>query len=102
LDKRARRNKEKEKEYGFGRRYEMTTSHQLSTIVYAQGFIEDYIENNTQPLVDVEENSEENEYREHVIEMWRVLSAGLDQIRKENVSLQNKITLVTGALNITT
>ncbi len=78
------------------------TSHKISTVVYAQGFIEDYIENNTQPLLDIEENADENEHREQVIEMWRVLSSGLDQLRKENVSLQNKFALIDMARNTET
>ena len=76
-------------------------SHKISTVFYAQGFLEDYIESNTQPLdVDMisddakQEASDENEHREQVAAMWQVLSRGLDQLRKENVSLQNKLTLI--------
>jgi hypothetical protein len=84
-------------------------SHKLSTVAYAQGFIEDYIESNTQPLdIDMiadeakQEASDENEHREQVIEMWRIISSGLDRLRKENTSLENKLALIDLARNTVT
>ncbi len=77
-------------------------SHKLSTIVYAQGFLENFIEGETEPI-ELEESwtedstqdaKDQNEYRFEVRAMWKVLSDGLDQLRKENTSLQNKLALI--------
>lgn len=80
-------------------------SHKQSTILYALGFVEDYIDNNTQPLVVGEEGTEqdqknnlENEYRSQVQAMWAVLDAGFKQLLAENGRLLNKISMAELAL----
>ena len=85
-------------------------SHKLSTIVYAQGFLDDFIEAEAEPI-ELDENwpddttqdaKDQNEYREQVRAMWLVLSEGLDQLRKENTSLENKLALIDLARNTVT
>lgn len=80
-------------------------SHKQSTILYALGFVEDYIDNNTQPLVVGEEGTEqdqknnlENEYRSQVQAMWAVLDSGFKQLLAENGRLLNKISMAELAL----
>jgi len=84
--------------------------HKLETIVYALGFVEDYIDSNTEP-VELDENwpddttrdaKDTNEYHEQVRNMMKVLSEGVTQLRRENTSLQNKLLLVQSALNTPT
>jgi hypothetical protein len=43
-----------------------------------------------------------NKYHEQVRNMMKVLSDGLTQLRRENTSLQNKMTLIQGAINTPT
>lgn len=73
-------------------------SHKLSTIVYAQGFIDEHIKTHDNYLDD----SESDEYREQVQQMWDIVSDGLDQLRKENASLENKLALIDLARNTIT
>ena len=80
-------------------------SHKQSTILYALGFVEDYIDNNTQPLVVSEDgteqdqkNNSENEYRAQVQAMWAVLDGGFKQLLAENGLLLNKIAMAELAL----
>ena len=86
------------------------TEHKIGTIVYAQGWIDDFISGETEPIVIDEGSSDEvqqdaaeqNEYFVQVRNMWTILSEGLDQIRRENVSLQNKLMLVDSAMKTPT
>lgn len=82
-------------------------SHKQSTIVYALGFVETFIEDNTELLTvdeatmtdeQMSKNSQENEYRDQVTAMWRVLDAGVKQLIAENGRLLNKITMAELAL----
>jgi len=84
-------------------------SHKISTIVYAQGFVDGFIESETEPVIEFEGTEEgvqrmrdENEYKSQVREMWAIMSEGLDQIRKENASLENKLALIDLARNTET
>jgi hypothetical protein len=85
-------------------------SHKISTIVYSQGFLDGFIEAEAAPIELSEDWSDEttqdakdqNEYREQVRAMWLVLSEGLDQLRKENTSLENKLALIDMARNTVT
>jgi len=82
----------------------------IETIVYALGFIEDYVDNNTEPVELDEDWSDDtardakdtNEYHEQVRNMMKVLFDGVTQLRRENTSLQNKLLLVQSALNTPT
>ncbi len=84
--------------------------HKIGTIVYAQGFVDSFIESETEPITVSEDSStevqqdaiEQNEYRVEVATMWKVLSEGLDQLRKENTSLENKLALIDLARNTVT
>ncbi len=84
--------------------------HKIETVMYALGFIEDYVEGNTEP-VELDENwtdetiqdaKDTNEYHVQVRNMMKVLSDGMTQLRRENTSLQNKMTLIQGAINTPT
>ena len=86
-------------------------SHKLSTVVFAQGFLGDYIEEVTQLLEVNEETmtdeqmvvaSNENDHRLHAREMWNIIDQGLDELRKENTNLENKLTLIDMARNTET
>lgn len=74
------------------------TSHKLSTIIYAQGFIGEHIETHNNFL----DERETDEYRSEVQDMWRLLSEGVDQLMRENASLRNKLTLIDLARNTQT
>jgi len=81
-------------------------SHKQSTIAYAVGYIEDYIEDKAQPLEEGEDDDQEtvqfklneNEHREQVRAMMNVISDGLTQLARENAALLNKIFLAEAAL----
>lgn len=84
------------------------SQHKQSTVAYAIGFLEDYIENNTEPLDVIEGQMTdeqiastvgENEHREQVRAMMKVVSAGLTQLSRENATLLNKIFLALAALS---
>ena len=82
-------------------------THRHSTIIYALGFVENFIQDNTE-LLEVNETtisdeeqvkkSNENEYRDQVAAMWRVLDEGVKQLIAENGRLQNKILMAEMAL----
>ena len=82
-------------------------SHKQSTIVYALGFVETFVQDNTEPLTvdeakmtdeEMVKASNENEYREQVSAMWRVLDDGVKQLLAENGRLLNKISMAEMAL----
>jgi hypothetical protein len=85
-------------------------SHSIGTIAFAQGFLEDYIENEASEIEILETDSDgtmlhkerENEHRLQVRNMWIVVSRGLDQLMKENASLKNKLSLIDIARNTET
>lgn len=54
----------------------------LNTILYAEGFIEDFIENY---------KTEDHEHAKQLANMWQVLSTGLTELRRENTALELKI-----------
>ena len=83
------------------------TSHQTSTVIYALGFVETFVQDNTEPLTvdeakmtdeEMVKASNENEYREQVSAMWRVLDDGVKQLLAENGRLLNKISMAEMAL----
>lgn len=83
------------------------SKHKDSTIAYAVGFIEDYVDSGTQPLeVNLEtmdgntvtNTLEKNEHREEVRAMMKVISEGLTELSRENASLRLKIFLAEAAL----
>ena len=73
-------------------------SHKLSTIVYAQGWMEEHIQTHNDFLDD----SETDEYRDQVQQMWQIISEGLDHLRAENTALENKLALIDLARNTPT
>lgn len=83
-------------------------AHKQSTIAYAVGFLEDYVESNTSPIEIAEEDKndesytgrvyEANEHREQVRLMMKTVSEGLTQLARENAALYNKILLAKTAL----
>jgi hypothetical protein len=87
---------------------EQPKQHKHSTIAFALGFLEDHVENNTEPIAISEEDAndekyvqhvhEENEHREQLRAMMKVLSEGLTQLMHENITLNNKILLAKAAL----
>jgi hypothetical protein len=70
-------------------------SHKLSTIVYAQGLIEDFIEIAT-PVKegDDEKTATINQHHEEIRLLWSILSTGIDELRRENTDFINKLALV--------
>lgn len=68
-------------------------SHKTSTIAYALGFITDYVEQHTEPLVEGDEETlvDDNNHREQVRAMMEVLNKGTTQLMAENGRLLNKI-----------
>lgn len=82
-------------------------SHKQSTIVYALGFVETFVQDNTllntvdeETMTDEEmtKASNENEYLDQVTAMWRVLDDGVKQLLAENGRLLNKIAMAEMAL----
>jgi hypothetical protein len=80
-------------------------SHKQSTILYALGFIETFVEDGTKPHEGIVESdmeearlTAENEYRAQVDAMWHVLDAGVRQLLAENGRLMNKIAMAEMAL----
>jgi hypothetical protein len=70
-------------------------SHKLSTLVYAEGQIEDFIEIVTKPKEgDDEKTLTINQHHEEILLMWSIVAAGLRQLRSENTDLLNKLALV--------
>jgi hypothetical protein len=76
-------------------------SHKLSTIVYAQGWLDTFFENYENDATPIRDE-DIDEYKEHALEMWRILNDGLDELRKENTSLENKLALIDMARNTET
>ncbi len=73
-------------------------SHRLSTIVYAQGWFEEHVISHNNFL----DENESDEYRSQVQQMWQIISDGLDELRTENTSLENKLALIDMARNTPT
>lgn len=76
--------------------------------MYALGFVEDFIEQHSQPIEAAEEDQgsekymehvrTENEQREQVRVLWAVLESGYRQLLLENGRLVNKISMAELAL----
>ena len=87
----------------------MASNHKQTTISYALGYIEDFVENKTEPLTIHPDDSEdpkygayvieENEHREQVREMLSVLVRGLTQLSRENAALLQKVAMAKSALD---
>lgn len=77
----------------------MINQTRLKTIVYAEGFIEDFIENHAQQAQAKPDVSPKTvEQMTQLVNMWQVLSTGLTDMRQELVLLQNKLIAVKTAL----
>lgn len=82
-------------------------NHKMTTIMYALGFVEQFVENNTQPLSEenqpndelLDQIKEENKYRVEVQSMMKIVAQGLEQLRREKDSLEIKVSLANSALN---
>ena len=61
----------------------------LNAIVYAEGFVEDFIENY---------QTEDSKHAEEIVAMWAVLAAGLLELRRENATLEMKVMAARNAL----
>jgi hypothetical protein len=70
----------------------------LETLAYAEGYIEDFIEDYTN-VGDLPMEPEEAEHRKQILNMWQVLSTGLADLRRENSILGLKVDLVRQALD---
>jgi hypothetical protein len=75
-------------------------SHKLSTVAYALGFVSDWVEKQTEPLMITEglDQTMENEQREQVRAMMAVLEDGMTRLMAENGRLLNKIAMAELAL----
>lgn len=58
----------------------------LEALVYAEGYIEDFIEDFTN-VGDLPMEPEEMKHRAQIHNMWQVLSSGLTELRRENRDL---------------
>ncbi len=65
--------------------------HKLTTIAYAVAFVQDYVDNRTEPLEVTEKNIKENEYREEIRAMMQVINEGLTQLSKDVTMLNQKV-----------
>jgi hypothetical protein len=61
----------------------------LNALAYAEGFIEDFIENY---------QTEDAKHIEVISTMWEVIAKGLLELRRENVDLEFKIVAARNAL----
>ncbi len=83
-------------------------AHKQNTIAYAVGFLEDFVESNTNPIEIAEEDKNddsyiehvqgENEHREQIKAMMKVVSEGFTQLSREVTALRNNIFLAEAAL----
>ena len=63
-------------------------SRRLQTLMFAEGFIEDFVENYVKTVKDATVIVEARvKHAKEVDNMWRVLSTGLADLRKENEEL---------------
>lgn len=82
-------------------------NHKMTTIMYALGFVEQFVENNTQPISEenqpddelLDQIKEENKYRAEVQSMMKIVAQGLEQLRREKDNLEIKVSLANSALN---
>lgn len=67
--------------------------NQLSAISFAEGFVEDFLENYVQGVEEARSNAgrEPSKQTNDLKAMWAVVSNGLTALRRENTALQNKI-----------
>lgn len=73
------------------------TSHKLSTIVFAQGWLDEEIRSKySDPEPD------QTDYYAQVLATWEIISTSIDELRKENTSLENKLALIDLARNTKT
>lgn len=76
----------------------MISDTRIKTIVYAEGFIEDFIESSAAEINQKENATNEKQQAAQLLNMWQVLSTGLTDMRKEFVQIQNKLAAVRAAL----
>jgi hypothetical protein len=60
---------------------------ELKKLMYAEGFIEDYLEHEVQHLAETDNSKHADELKA----MWLILTAGLNKLRSENQAMQNKL-----------
>ena len=65
----------------------------IAQIKYAAGFVEDYIETHA-----AEAEPDEVEHRKQLLEAWKIVSTGLDDLQKLNSAQQLKLNLVRNAI----
>lgn len=70
--------------------------HKIETIRYAQGWIGQHIETHNNSL----DETETDDYRQHVQNMWQILDESLDDLCAENASLRATLDLIDQARNI--
>lgn len=71
----------------------------LETIAYAEGFIEDFVEEYLENVDEETAGSQTLEQAVNLKNMWLVLSSGLKELRQENAALQMKINAAKFALS---
>lgn len=65
--------------------------NRLKTIAYAEGFVEDFLNEYIENLDEETASPQTLEQAQHLRNMWQVLSTGLKELRSENMSLDLKI-----------
>lgn len=74
-------------------------NRRLETISFAEGFVEDFIE---QYLAEIDEEQAGPQTIEQAVQlknMWLVLATGLAELRRENRTLQSKLNAASLALS---
>jgi hypothetical protein len=65
----------------------------LGALVYAEGFIENYLEHLDARHVDPDENEDTE-----VIKQWEILTTRLKELRQELLAAETKLSLARGAI----
>jgi hypothetical protein len=63
----------------------------LQQIVYAEGFVEDFIEQYINDIDEETANAKTLEQAQLLQGLWLTLSSGLTELRKENAALQSRL-----------
>jgi hypothetical protein len=71
--------------------------HKIETIQFAQGWLGSELEH---AAADVEREGGDTTIAKLVLEQWKVIDEGLDDILRENADLQRKLQLTRNALGL--
>ena len=72
------------------------TKKEINDLMYVLGWLDTHIDNS----IDYLDEKQTDAYRNEVIASWTMLSAGLEQLVKENGQLKMQIELIDQARNV--